>query len=69
MSNASWSDFFFCSENFCINVDIAMKASGHASVQMHKRYLDLQKEDVGSAFGTLEIVTGIVTREQVALAK
>ncbi len=34
-----------------INVDIAMKASGHSSVQMHKRYLDLQRQDVAAAFG------------------
>jgi len=40
-----------------INVDVAMKASGHSSVQMHKRYLDLQKEDVAAAFGTLEMDT------------
>jgi integrase len=36
-----------------VNVDIAMKASGHTSVQMHKRYLDLQREDVAKAFGIL----------------
>jgi hypothetical protein len=36
-----------------INVDIAMKASGHTSVQMHKRYLDLQREDIAKAFGLL----------------
>ena len=29
-----------------INVDVAMKASGHTSVQMHKHYVDLQKNDV-----------------------
>jgi hypothetical protein len=37
-----------------VNVDIAMKASGHTSVQMHKRYLDLQREDVAKAFGLLQ---------------
>jgi integrase len=35
-----------------INVDVAMKASGHSSVQMHKRYVDLQAADVARAFGT-----------------
>ena len=35
-----------------INVDVAMKASGHSSVQMHKRYVDLQDNDVANAFGT-----------------
>jgi integrase len=35
-----------------INVDVAMKASGHSSVQMHKRYVDLQETDVANAFGT-----------------
>jgi integrase len=38
-----------------IDVDIAMKASGHASVQMHKRYLDLKPSDVADAFGTSQI--------------
>ena len=37
-----------------INVDVAMKASGHSSVQMHKRYVDLQANDVANAFGTVE---------------
>ena len=31
-----------------------MKASGHSSVQMHKRYLDLQREDIAKAFGLLQ---------------
>jgi hypothetical protein len=31
-----------------------MMASGHSSVQMHKRYLDLQREDVAKAFGLLQ---------------
>jgi len=34
-----------------IHVDVAMKAAGHQSVQMHQRYVDLQKEDVANAFG------------------
>jgi integrase len=29
-----------------INVDVAMRAVGHSSVQMHKRYIDLQAEDI-----------------------
>ena len=37
-----------------VNVDIAMKASGHSSVQMHKRYLDLQRKDIAKAFGLLQ---------------
>jgi hypothetical protein len=28
------------------------KASGHSSVQMHKRYVDLQAADVARSFGT-----------------
>ena len=35
-----------------IPVDVAMKATGHTSVQMHKRYIDLQRGDVAAAFGT-----------------
>ena len=40
-----------------INVDVAMKAGGHSSVQMHQRYVDLQDNDlqdndVANAFGT-----------------
>jgi hypothetical protein len=31
-----------------------MKASGHSSVQAHKRYLDLQREDIAKAFGLLQ---------------
>ena len=31
-----------------------MKASGHTSVQMHKKYLDLQREDIAKAFGLLQ---------------
>jgi len=29
-----------------------MKATGHTSVQMHKRYVNLQREGVATAFGT-----------------
>jgi hypothetical protein len=52
-----------------INVDVAMKASGHSSVQMHKRYVDLQHNDVANAFGTSQIATEIVTEERVATRK
>ena len=55
-----------------INVDVAMKASGHSSVQMHKRYLDLQQEDIAAAFGTAgdsQIATEIVTQDEVAHGK
>lgn len=55
-----------------INVDVAMKASGHSSVQMHKRYIDLTKEDVAEAFRTtkdLEIATGIATGTEGASRK
>lgn len=38
-----------------IPVDVAMKASGHSSVQMHQRYVDLQAADVANAFGTSQI--------------
>ncbi len=38
-----------------IAVDVAMKASGRSSVQMHKRYVDLQAADVAKAFGTSQI--------------
>ena len=48
-----------------INVDVAMLASGHTSVQMHKRYVDLQKNDVARAFGC-ENVTENVTRKRQA---
>ena len=34
-----------------INVDAAMQASGHTSVQMHKRYIDLQRHHIAKAFG------------------
>ena len=34
-----------------INVDLAMQASGHASVQIHKRYIDLQRSHIAKACG------------------
>ena len=36
-------------------MDVAMKAAGHSSVQMRKRYLDLQAADVANACGTCQI--------------
>jgi len=38
-----------------IHVDAAMLTAGHASVQMHKRYVNLKADDVAEAFG-LEMV-------------
>ena len=35
-----------------IDVDVAMRASGHTSIVMHKRYIDLKDEDIAAAFGT-----------------
>jgi hypothetical protein len=35
-----------------INVMWPWKASGHSSVQMHNRYVDLQESGVANAFGT-----------------
>ncbi|MGH7817444.1 MAG: tyrosine-type recombinase/integrase, partial [Candidatus Binatia bacterium] len=52
-----------------INVDVAMKASGHSSVQMHKRYVDLQENDVANAFGTSQMATGMATEKVVAIHK
>ena len=34
-----------------IPADIAMQAAGHTTVQMHKRYLDLQRHHIAKAFG------------------
>ena len=38
-----------------IDVDKAMKASGHASLEMHKRYTHLQAQDIARAFETEQI--------------
>ena len=35
-----------------IHVDVAMKSSGHTSIEMRKRYLDLKPSDLAAAFGT-----------------
>jgi hypothetical protein len=44
--------------------EIAMKVSGHSSVQMHQRYVDLQAADVANAFGTSQIDTRIDTQKR-----
>jgi integrase len=46
--------------------EIAMKASGHSSVQMHQRYVDLQANDVANAFGTSQIGKQIGKQKRVA---
>jgi integrase len=53
-----------------IHVDVAMKAAGHDSVQMHKRYVRLRQEDIASAFRTsLEMATEIVTEDKAVSTK
>jgi integrase len=52
-----------------IPVDVAMKASGHASVQMHKRYVDLQASDVAKIFGTSQICKRIDKQKRGASRK
>lgn len=53
-----------------IPVDVAIKASGHASVQMHKRYVDLQASDIAKVFGTsLEIDKRIDKQKRLARRK
>jgi hypothetical protein len=47
----------------------AWQASGNSSVQMHKRYVDLQDTDVAAAFDTSQNATEIVTEERLASAK
>jgi integrase len=52
-----------------IHVDVAMKASGHSSTQMHQRYVKLQDTDVANAFGTSQIGKRIGKRNRGASAK
>ena len=52
-----------------VSVDAVMRAGAWSSTQMYKRYLDMNEDDIAAAFGTSQIATGIVTQEQVALAK
>jgi len=39
-----------------------MQAAGHTSVQMHKRYLDLQRHHIANAFGLKSGDQKMVTR-------
>jgi integrase len=53
-----------------MSVDHAMLASGHSSVQMHKRYVRLQAQDIAEHFQTgSQMATGIATRKRPASAK
>jgi integrase len=52
-----------------VPVDITMKASGHSSVQMHQRCVDLQAADVADAFGTSQIDKRIDKQNRVARHK
>jgi integrase len=49
-----------------VDVDIAMLANGHSSVPMHKRYVDLQQQDIAKSFGTAgpKVATEMATRKQ-----
>ena len=53
-----------------ISADVAMQAAGHTSVQMHKRYLDLQRHHIANAFGLKsgdqKMVTKSVSRRKAA---
>jgi len=40
-----------------ISANVAMQAAGHTSVQMHKRYLNLQRHHIANAFGLKKMVT------------
>lgn len=40
-----------------ISADVAMQAAGHTSVQMHKRYLNLQRHHIANAFGLKKVMT------------
>jgi integrase len=52
-----------------IHVDVAMKASGHSSTQMHQWYVKLQDADVANAFGTSKIDKRIDKQKRVARRK
>jgi integrase len=51
-----------------IPVEAAMLGAGHASIQMHKAYVHLQRSDVGRAFGTADCVK-VVLQEKNGKAK
>jgi hypothetical protein len=40
-----------------IHVDVAMQPGGRTSVQMHKRYVGLQRHHIAKAFGLKRAVT------------
>lgn len=46
-----------------------MKASGHSSMQIHRRYVDLQAKDVANAFGTSQIDKRIDKQNRVTCHK
>jgi len=53
-----------------MSVDHAMLASGHSSVQMHKRYVRLKAQDIAEHFRTgSQMVTRIVTRKRRVVSK
>ena len=52
-----------------INVDVAMKTSGHGFVQMHKRYVGFQEHDAATASGTSEMATGMATKNRISYRK
>ena len=45
-----------------IPVDVAMNASDHSSVQMHKRYVDLQAADIATPSGLRKLVEKLVNK-------
>ena len=49
-----------------VHVDITMKAAGHNSVEMHKRYVNLKPGDVAKGFG---ICSHAVTKDFPASAE
>ena len=52
-----------------IAVDAVMRAGGWSSVQMYKRYLDMNEDDIANAFGTSQIDKRIDKRKRVARHK
>jgi integrase len=47
-----------------IAVDAVMRAGGWTSVQMYKRYLDINEDDIAKAFGTSQIDNRLDKREE-----
>ena len=45
-----------------IPVDVAMKASGHSSVQMHQRYVDLQERTLPTRSGPRKLINELINR-------